>query len=128
MALNQGPVKGGPPPMTSQSPSTQVSGNSSSSVSVGLIVGITAGVAVGILLSLALVILLCCFFRRIQTKKGGEQRGQVIPIRVNGVNSSSIMSDSISSSHSSSPNKPHWWSHDRQLIPSSSGVTKFPYK
>ncbi|CAK9216090.1 unnamed protein product [Sphagnum troendelagicum] len=127
MGSDQGPVKGGPPPMTSQSPSTQVSGNSSSSVSVGLIVGITAGVAVGILLSLALVILLCCFFR-IQSKKGGEQRGQVIPIRVNGVNSSSIMSDSISSSHLSSPDKPHWWSHDRQLIPSSSGVTKFSYK
>ena len=115
------------PPVSQPAPVATPSSNGSQ-LSTGVIIGISIGVFIGILIAVCALMCFGCRKKRLE-KRNSSHRGFVLPIRVNGVNSSTIMSDSISSPPSYATNKATtWWGHERQLIPSSSGVTKFSYK
>lgn len=110
-----------PPPVSS-------GGGSGSSLSTGVIIGISIGVLIGVFIAGCIVLCFGCRKKRLQ-KNGSLSRSLGLPIRVNGVDSSTIMSDSISSPPSYSTGKvSSWFAQERNLIPSSSGVTKFSYK
>lgn len=101
---------------------------SKSNLSTGVIIGISIGVAIGVLIAGCIVLCFGCRKRRLE-KRGSERRGLGLPIRVNGVDSCTIMSDLASSPPAYVGKKSNsWFSHERHLIPASSGVTKFSYK
>ncbi|BBN03899.1 hypothetical protein MPTK1_3g00460 [Marchantia polymorpha subsp. ruderalis] len=99
-------------------------------LSTGVIIGISIGVFVGVLL--AVCVLLCCRWKKKTSKDGSERRGLSLPIRVNGVNSSTILSDSNLGKES--PSTGHYantlfssWFGSSERFLASSGVTKFSY-
>ena len=122
MAVTTPPVSPPAPVATPAAPSSN-----GSQLSTGVIIGISIGVFIGILIAVCALMCFGCRKKRLE-KRNSSHRGFVLPIRVNGVNSSAIMSDSVSSPPSYATNKANWWGHERQLIPSSSGVTKFTFK
>lgn len=101
-----------------------------SQLSTGVIIGISIGVAIGALIAACVV--LCWRVRRKQLRDGSERRGLALPIRVNGVNSSTILSDSNLGKES--PNSGYhpgnlfsqWFGSSERFL-ASSGVTKFSY-
>nr|PNR49317.1 hypothetical protein PHYPA_011213 [Physcomitrium patens] len=116
------------PPASGSAPSA-TSPSSNGSLSIGVIIGISIGVFIGVIIASCVVLCLGCRRKRLK-KRGSSRRGFVLPIRVNGVNSSTIMSDSVSSPPANVASKGNsWWGgQEKQLIPSSLGVTKFTYK
>ncbi|KAG0584134.1 hypothetical protein M758_3G186700 [Ceratodon purpureus] len=121
MASTTPPVSQPVPVATPAAPSSN-----GSQLSTGVIIGISIGVFIGILIAVCALLCFGCRKKRLE-KRNSSHRGFVLPIRVNGVNSSTIMSDSVSSPPSYAKTS-NWWGQERQLIPSSSGVTKFSYK
>lgn len=104
-----------------------------SELSTGVIIGISIGVAIGALL--AVCVLLCWRWQKKSLKIGSERRGLALPIRVNGVNSSVILSDSnLGSKESPSTAAGNFantlfssWFGSSERFLASSGVTKFSY-
>eukprot|EP01018_Ginkgo_biloba_P024455 Gb_34904 [translate_table: standard] len=101
--------------------------------SVTLIVGISIGVTIGVVL--ATFTLLCIRLRRRRSqvhRSSNDQRGVSLPIRINGVDSSQIMSDAIvheSSQASKQNGRSSWWGlHEKNFVPSASGIPKYSYK
>ncbi|OVA13168.1 Protein kinase domain [Macleaya cordata] len=102
-------------------------------VSVGLIIGITIGVVIGILLAIST--LFCVKYRRKHSQIGNSssRRAATIPIRANGADSCSILSDSTmgpESPKSSDANSRSLWIEGpkRKSVVSMSGIPKYPYK
>ncbi|KAH9331357.1 hypothetical protein KI387_003465, partial [Taxus chinensis] len=104
------------------------------SLSVEVILGISIGVTVG-------VILVACFFRCIiwQRKRSKDQRskniqtGISLPIRVNGIDSSTILSESVIDRGATVASKQNghssWWGkHEKDFVPSTSGIPRYSYK
>ncbi|KAH9323347.1 hypothetical protein KI387_017986, partial [Taxus chinensis] len=66
-------------------------------------------------------------------RSSSDQRGVTIPIRVNGVDSSIMLSDSTAG-HESPPTARHnglssWWEgNNRNMLVSASGILRYPYK
>jgi serine/threonine protein kinase len=92
-----------------------------------VIIGISIGVFIGVLIAGCALLCFGCRKKRLE-KRNSSQRGFALPIRVNGVDSSTIMSDSVSSPPAYANKATNWWGQERQLIPATSGVTKFSYK
>ncbi|KAL2635786.1 hypothetical protein R1flu_007265 [Riccia fluitans] len=103
-----------------------------SQLSTGVIIGISIGVAIGVLL--AVCVLLCWRWKKKSIKMGSERRGLALPIRVNGVNSSVILSDSNLGGKESPSTAGNFantlfssWFGSSERFLASSGVTKFGY-
>ncbi|CAM6092631.1 unnamed protein product [Calypogeia fissa] len=109
---------------------TPSKGKPKSELSTGVIIGISIGVAIGVFIAACVV--LCWRLRRKRVIDGSERRGLALPIRVNGVNSSTILSDSNmgkespSASYHPSNFFSQWFSSSERFL-ASSGVTKFSY-
>lgn len=105
-------------------------GQPKSELSTGVIIGISIGVAIGVLLAACVV--LCWRLRRKRVIDGSQRRGLALPIRVNGVNSSTILSDSNLGKESPSASYypvnflSQWFGSSERFL-ASSGVTKFSY-
>eukprot|EP00250_Pteridium_aquilinum_P006623 c16502_g1_i2 orf=1076-1771(-) len=104
------------------------------SLSVGVIIGISIGVTIGVVIAGCLV--LCWKARRKQRKaRGGSNRcGMQLPIRVNGFDVSSVLSDTttdLDSPPHSKDNRPFssWFGGtDKNSVLSHSGLPVYPYK
>ncbi|KAF3777536.1 Calcium/calmodulin-regulated receptor-like kinase 1 [Nymphaea thermarum] len=102
-------------------------------ISQGLIIGITIGVVIG--LSLAVFALLCVRYRRrrAQISSSSSRRNTTIPIRINGVDASTILSDSTiaqdSPKHSDANVMSFWFDGPkRKSLTSMSGIPKYSYR
>ncbi|XP_058091754.1 calcium/calmodulin-regulated receptor-like kinase 1 [Magnolia sinica] len=102
-------------------------------VSWGLIVGVSIGVIIGALLAFSA--LLCIRFRKRHAQIGisNSRRASTIPMRANGVDSSTVLSDSTISQESpkqSEGNSMSLWLEGpkRKNVVSVSGIPKYPYK
>lgn len=105
-----------------------------SSLSVGVIIGISIGVTIGVVIAGCL--LLCCRAqrKRRQARGSNERRGMQLPIRVNGLDASSVLSD-VTTDHDSPPhskeNRPFssWFGgSEKNSVLSHSGLPNYPYK
>ncbi|KAJ7539453.1 hypothetical protein O6H91_11G096400 [Diphasiastrum complanatum] len=102
-------------------------------LSVGVIIGISIGVGIGVLLAACLVACARAHKKRI-SRETSDSRGMVLPIRVNGVDSSVMLSDSINGPNApahpkESSKRPLWLGGGENHFHSvSSGITKFSYK
>lgn len=101
----------------------------------GLIIGVTIGVVIGVLLAVGA--LFCIRFRKkhAQIRLSSSRRASTIPMRVNGVDSSSVLSDSTMDQES--PKHPEteadgssFWIEGtkRKNLVSVSGIPKYFYK
>ncbi|KAI3971981.1 hypothetical protein MKX01_030182 [Papaver californicum] len=102
-------------------------------VSVGLIIGVSVGVVIGAFLAIAT--LFCVKYRRkhSQIVNSSSRRGVRIPIRTNGADSCTILSDSTmgpESPKTSDANSRSCWieSSNKKSVVSMSGIPKYPYK
>ncbi|KAJ6792863.1 calcium/calmodulin-regulated receptor-like kinase 1 [Iris pallida] len=105
-------------------------------VSWGLIIGVTVGVVIGVLLATSA--LFCIRFRkkRAQIGSSSSRRASTIPIRVNGVDACTIVSDSTTGQESPrvlenlDVNGGSLWLEGprRKNVVSVSGIPKYPYK
>ncbi|KAI3965446.1 hypothetical protein MKW92_029666 [Papaver armeniacum] len=102
-------------------------------VSVGLIIGVSVGVVIGAFLAIAT--LFCVKYRRKHSQIGNSssRRGVRIPIRTNGADSCTILSDSTlgpESPKTSDANSRSCWieSSNKKSVVSMSGIPKYPYK
>ncbi|XP_042407186.1 calcium/calmodulin-regulated receptor-like kinase 1 isoform X2 [Zingiber officinale] len=100
-----------------------------------LILGVTAGVLIGIFLAIGA--LLCIRFqkKRAQIRITSSRRASTVPMRANGVDASSIQSDSTMDQESPKHNdfeedRPSLWTEGtkRKHLVSVSGVPKYSYK
>lgn len=102
-------------------------------MSWGLIIGISIGVIIGILLAISA--LFCIRFRkkRAQIGSSSSRRAATIPIRTNGADACTILSDSTTGQESpkrSDGNVMSLWFEGpkRKSVVSVSGIPKYPYK
>lgn len=102
-------------------------------VSEGLIIGITVGVVIGVLLAVG--ILLCLRYRRSQAqiRSSSSRRASTIPIRANGVNACTILSNSTTGQESPREVEDRgasMWLEGpgRKSVISASGIPKYAYK
>lgn len=102
-------------------------------VSWGLIIGVTVGVVIGVLLATAA--LFCFRFRKrgAQIGSSSSRRASTIPIRMNGVDTCTILSDSTTGQESpkgSEANGGSLWLEGtkRMNVVSVSGILKYSYK
>ena len=96
-------------------------------LSWGLTIGLSAGVLIGVLLTGVALLCLRKFHNRRAIGNSSSRRTSTIPIRTNGEDTSTILSDSTSGM--ASPRATSWLegSRRRSLV-SASGVPKYPYK
>lgn len=102
-------------------------------VSRGLIIGISIGVIIGAVLAIAA--LFCIRFRKKHAQIGSSssRRAATIPIRANGADCCTILSDSTTGQESpkrSDVNGMSMWldGTKRRSVVSASGIPKYPYK
>ncbi|KAJ6805226.1 calcium/calmodulin-regulated receptor-like kinase 1 [Iris pallida] len=101
-------------------------------VSWGLIIGVTVGVVIGVLL--ATVALFCVRFRkkRAQIGSSSSRRASTIPIRANGADTCTVLSDSTTGQESpraTEANGSLWLEGPkRKTVVSVSGIPKYCYK
>ncbi|KAI5054957.1 hypothetical protein GOP47_0030446 [Adiantum capillus-veneris] len=105
-----------------------------SSLSIGVIIGISIGVAIGVVIAGCLLLCYQAQRKKKQVTGGSEQRGMQLPIRVNGFDASSMLSDTTTD-HDSPPrskeNKhfPSWFGvSEKSSVLSHSGLPVYPYK
>lgn len=102
-------------------------------VSWGLIIGVTVGVVIGVLLATAALFCLRFRKRRAQIGSSSSRRASSIPIRTNGVDTCTILSDSTTGQESpkaSEANGESLWLEGpkRKNAVSVSGIPKYSYK
>lgn len=92
----------------------------------GLILGVTLGVVTGVLL--AVCALLCIKFRkrRTQIRFSSSRRTSTIPIRAEGTDNSSVLSDSTMDPES--PKNPEPEGTKRKNMVSVSGIPKYSFR
>jgi len=102
-------------------------------VSWGLIIGVTVGVVIGVLLATSA--LFCIRFRKRRAEMGSSslRMASKIPIRTNGVDTCTILSDSTTGQESpkaSEANGGSFWLEGlkRKNVVSVSGIPKYSYK
>ncbi|KAJ0984451.1 hypothetical protein J5N97_002807 [Dioscorea zingiberensis] len=102
-------------------------------VSWGLIVGITIGVVIGVLLATGALFCIRYRKRRAQIGSSSSRRASTIPIRANGVDTCTILSDSTIGQESpklADSNSGSLWveGSKRKNVISASGILKYSYK
>ena len=102
-------------------------------MSWGLIIGVTVGVVIGVLLATAALFCIRFQKRRAQMGSSSSRRASTIPIRTNGVDTCTILSDSttgLESPKASEANGGSLWleGHKRKNVVSVSGIPKYSYK
>ncbi|KQJ95006.1 hypothetical protein BRADI_3g14620v3 [Brachypodium distachyon] len=102
-------------------------------VSEGLIIGTTVGVVIGVLLAVG--ILLCMRYRcsKAQIRSSSSRRSSMIPIRTNGVNTCTVLSNSTTGQDSPREFEDRGVSlwiegPGRKSLISASGIPKYAYK
>ncbi|KAL6659489.1 hypothetical protein ACP70R_003529 [Stipagrostis hirtigluma subsp. patula] len=102
-------------------------------VSEGLIIGITVGVVIGVLLAVG--ILLCMRYRRslAQIRSSSSRRASTVPIRTNGVNACTMLSNSTTGQDSPREFEDRGTSMwlegpGKKSMISASGIPKYAYK
>lgn len=101
--------------------------------SSGLIIGISTGVVIGVLLAISALFCIRYHRRRSQIGNGSSRRASTIPIRANGVDSCTILSDSTIGPDSpvkSGRNGMSVWIEGfrRSNVVSASGILEYSYK
>lgn len=102
-------------------------------VSRGLIIGISIGVIIGVFLAISVLFCIKLRKRRAQIGSNSSRRAAAMPIRTNGVDSSTIISDSTLGPDSpkvSEANNGSLWIEGSQKknVVSASGILKYSYK
>ncbi|KAL4185673.1 hypothetical protein AMTRI_Chr10g231880 [Amborella trichopoda] len=99
-----------------------------------VIIGVSVGVAIGLLVALCGFIFVRLYKKRSQLqRRGSEQSRGSLPIYVNGVDSSMVLSGSevVNGATNSVKrgNQWSWWgSHDKDIVISASGIPRYSYK
>lgn len=101
--------------------------------SSGLIIGISIGVVIGVLLAISALLCYKCRRKRSQIGISSSRRTSLIPIRANGADSSSILSDSTIAPESpvkSGRNGMSLWFEGfrRSNLVSASGIPEYSFK
>lgn len=101
----------------------------------GLILGVTAGVVIGIFLAIGALLCIRLRKKHAQIRITSSRRASTVPMRANGVDASSIQSDSTMDQESPKHNDleedgPSLWAEGtkRKHLVSVSGVPKYSYK
>ncbi|XP_058072935.1 calcium/calmodulin-regulated receptor-like kinase 1 [Magnolia sinica] len=102
-------------------------------VSWGLIVGVSVGVIIGVLLAISALFCIKIQRRRAQLRSSSSRRAAAIPMRANGADSCTILSDSTIGQESPKPSESNgmslWLEGSRRKgVLSVSGILKYPYK
>nr|BAV91470.1 protein kinase superfamily protein [Freesia alba] len=102
-------------------------------VSWGLIIGVTVGVVIGLLLASAAVFCIKFRNRRAKIRSSSSRRASTIPIRANGVDACTILSDSTTGQESpkvAEVNEGPLWLEGPKMkaVVSVSGIPKYSYK
>ncbi|ONK61102.1 uncharacterized protein A4U43_C08F26270 [Asparagus officinalis] len=102
-------------------------------VSWGLIIGVTVGVVIGLLLATAALFCFRLRKRRAQIGNSSSRRASTIPIRTNGIDTCTILSDSTTGQESpkaSETNGGSLWldGPKKKSVVSVSGIPRYPYK
>lgn len=101
-------------------------------ISRGLIIGISIGVIIGVLLAIAAWFCVKIRKRRAQIRSSSSRRAATIPIRENGADFCTILSDSTIGQESPKPSDGNgislWLEGPKRSVVSVSGIPKYPYK
>ncbi|KAL5976087.1 Calcium/calmodulin-regulated receptor-like kinase 1 [Asimina triloba] len=103
-------------------------------VSWGLIVGVSVGVIIGVLLAISALFCMRIQRRRARLGSSSSRRAATIPIRANGADSCTTLSDSTIGQESPKPSESNgisFWlegSSKKKSVLSVSGILKYPYK
>lgn len=102
-------------------------------ISWGVIIGISIGVIIGLLLAIAAWFCIKIRKRHAQIRSSSSRRAATIPIRENGADSCTILSDSTIGQESPKPSDGNGMSlwlegPKRKSVVSVSGIPKYPYK
>ena len=102
--------------------------------STGLIIGISIGVVIGVILAISAILCVRYHRRRSQIGNSSSRRAATIPIRINGADSCTILSDSTlgpeSPVKSNNRSAMSFWfdGFKRNTVVQASGIPEYPYK
>ncbi|XP_024542383.1 calcium/calmodulin-regulated receptor-like kinase 1 [Selaginella moellendorffii] len=100
---------------------------------LGLILGISIGLGIGLLLACAVFLCIRANRRRIERRNWSERSTAVLPIRVNGVDSSSVMSDSSTAPQALASKEAGLFTswlggRGKRFTAINAGITRFSYR